>query len=189
MRNVVARLAVIVICTALPATLLAGRANAANIDGSTLREPKGRAARPPVRKPQPIDRSGGKRFGKASFYGYRWAGRKMADGRHFNPRADVAASKTLPLGTVAKVTNLENGRSALVRVEDRGPFVEGRIIDLTVGTAERLGFREEGVVPVVVAPVAVPQGDGELKPGAGAAEVSPETAARALQEASAVAER
>jgi len=66
----------------------------------------------------PIDHSGRKQVGHASFYSMGFEGRKMAGGRRFDPNADNAASKTLPFGTTARVTNLENGRSAIVTVED-----------------------------------------------------------------------
>ena len=69
-----------------------------------------------------IDHSGRKQKGHVSYYAHRFNNRKMADGRRFDPNAAVAASKTLPLGTTAKVTNLANGRSATVTVEDRGPW-------------------------------------------------------------------
>src|SRR5579862_522191 len=64
----------------------------------------------------PIDRSGEKRIGKASFYAHMFAGRKMADGKQMDPQHDNAASRTLPLGTTAKVTNLETGKSAFVTI-------------------------------------------------------------------------
>jgi rare lipoprotein A len=73
--------------------------------------------------------------------------------------SNMAAHRTLPFGTRARVTNLENGRSATVRVEDRGPFVGGRIIDVSPRTAERLGMREAGTAEVRVTPVAPPPGD------------------------------
>jgi rare lipoprotein A len=108
----------------------------------------------------------------------------MANGRRFNPQANTAASKSLPLGTVAKVTNLDNGKSTLVKIEDRGPFVKGRVVDLTPSTAVQLGITEEkGVAPVVVAPVAIPQQNGEVKLGAGAVDMPPATAARSLTDA------
>lgn len=115
------------------------------------------------------DRSGRKQSGKASVYSSHFQGKKMASGRKFDQRGKVAASKTLPLGTVAKVTNLQNGRTAIVTVEDRGPFVDGRTVDVSKATAEELGLGEkQGIAPVIVAPVAVPQPDGSVKPGAGA---------------------
>jgi rare lipoprotein A len=108
-------------------------------------------------------------MGKASFYARKFTGRMMADGTPMNPRDDNAASKTLPLGTTAKVTNLETGKSAVVTIQDRGPYVPGRIVDLSPATAEQIGLtREEGVAPVEVAPIAVPLPEGGTKPGAGA---------------------
>jgi rare lipoprotein A len=191
--------AAVVVCAALPAFAPASRAETASAGPAELagaadpagpaamQEAEQLAAQPPVHETggnhPPIDRSGRKQAGKASFYGKHWAGREMANGRRFNPESNTAASKSLPLGTVAKVTNLANGKSELVHVEDRGPYVAGRVVDLTAGTAKKLGFTEEGVVPVLVAPVAVPQRNGEVKPGAGAAEVPPDTAAQAMREA------
>jgi rare lipoprotein A len=129
---------------------------------------------PPVPPPNRIkvDPSGRKEEGKASIYSRSFDGKKMADGERYSPHADVAASKSLPLGTVAKVTNLENGKSVEVTVEDRGPFVNGRVVDLTPKTASKLGLsQKQGVAPVVVAPIVVPQPDGGVKAGAGAAEI------------------
>jgi rare lipoprotein A len=96
--------------------------------------------------------------GQASFYSPRLRGRRMANGERFDPRSDSAAHRSLPLGTRAQVTNLENGRSALVTVEDRGPHVRGRLIDLSPATADRLGMRRDGVVLVEVRPLG--QGGG-----------------------------
>jgi rare lipoprotein A len=87
---------------------------------------------PPVEPNSHIDHSGRKKKGCASYYAMRFTNRKMADGHRFDPNADVAASKTLPLGTTAKVTNVENGKSAMVKVEDRGPYVDGRVVDLAL---------------------------------------------------------
>jgi rare lipoprotein A len=91
-----------------------------------------------------------------------------------NPQANVAASKTLPLGTTAKVMKLQNGKSATVTVEDRGPFVAGRGMDVTFKVAQELDLRKHGVVPVEVKPIAVPQPNGEVKLGAGAADLTPQ---------------
>jgi rare lipoprotein A len=116
-----------------------------------------------------LDHSGRERVGKASYYSRKFAGRKMANGKRMNPRRDIAASKTLPLGTKAKVTNLEPGRSAVVTIEDRGPYVRGRIVDLSPATAEKIGLTpEDGVATVAVAPIEVPLPDGSVKAGAGA---------------------
>jgi rare lipoprotein A len=137
---------------------------------------------PPVKPGSHIDHSGRKQEGKASYYADQFTNRKMADGRRFNPNADVAASKTLPLGTMAKVTNLQNGKSTIVKVEDRGPFVDGRVVDLAPKVADRLDIKKQGVAPVVVAPVALPLPDGRVKLGAGAAEASPEEVQKATEE-------
>lgn len=103
-----------------------------------------------------LDRSGKTRKGKASYYGHRFHGRKMANGETMKPDSDAAASKTLPVGTVAKVINLDNNKSDVVVVKDRGPYVEGRIIDVTPKTADKLGMKEEGVAPVAVTPLKLP---------------------------------
>jgi rare lipoprotein A len=118
-----------------------------------------------------LDRSGGKRFGKASFYANFFAGRKMADGKIMDPQTNNAASRTLPLGTTAKVTNLETGKSAVVTIQDRGPYVDGRIVDLSPATAQKIGItRREGIAKVEVTPIAVPMPDGRIKLGAAASD-------------------
>ena len=116
-----------------------------------------------------IDHSGRPQRGRASYYGRQFNGRKMANGRPFNPNSNTAASRSLPLGTVARVKNRQSGRETTVRVEDRGPYVPGRILDVAPRAADDLGMRQQGVAPVAVEPVAVPQPDGSVKPGAGAA--------------------
>lgn len=116
-----------------------------------------------------VDRSGAKRFGKASFYANFFAGKKMADGNVMDPHANNAASRTLPLGTTAKVTNLETGKSAVVTIQDRGPYVDGRIVDLSPATAQQIGItKREGIAKVAVTPIAVPMPDGRIKLGAAA---------------------
>jgi rare lipoprotein A len=122
----------------------------------------------PLEKPS-IDRSGRKRFGKASFYARMFAGRKMADGNRMRPTGNNAASLTLPLGTTAQVTNLQTGKTAVVTIQDRGPYVGGRIVDLSPATARQIGLdRRTGVTEVEVAPITVPQPDGHIKLGDGA---------------------
>ena len=133
-----------------------------------------RAAQPPVPKDPPprpnhpaakghkLDHSGQRQVGKASYYARMFNGRKMADGTPMDPRDDNAASKTLPLGTTARVTNLETGRSAVVTIQDRGPYVKGRIVDLSPATAREIGLsRDDGVAPVEVTPLSIPQPDGK----------------------------
>ncbi len=138
---------------------------------------------PPIVPKAQIDRSGRKQTGRASYYARHFDHRRMADGNQFNPNSDAAASKTLPLGTTAKVTNMQNGRSAIVRVLDRGPHVATRVLDVTPKAAVQLDMKKTGVAPVVVAPVAVPQSDGAIKLGAGAAEINPEQLQAAMREA------
>ena len=83
--------------------------------------------------------------GKASYYADKFNGRKTANGEIFRNRKKTAAHKTLPFGTVVKVTNLRNGRSVKVRINDRGPFVAGRHIDLSKKAARKIGMIQEGV--------------------------------------------
>lgn len=125
--------------------------------------------------PKPkLDLTGRKRIGKASFYAGKFSGRKMADGTRMNPQNDNAASKTLPLGTTAKVTNLKTGQSAVVTIRDRGPYVQGRIVDLSPSTAEKVGIdRHEGVAKVEVTPITVPQPDGSARAGEASQDTKP----------------
>jgi rare lipoprotein A len=116
--------------------------------------------------PAQADLSARERLGGASYYAREFFGRPMADGAPMNPRGDNAASRTLPLGTVAKVTNVATGKSAIVTIEDRGPYVKGRIVDLSPSTARKIGITPHiGVAKVVVAPIAVPLPDGRVKLG------------------------
>ena len=86
--------------------------------------------------------------GLASFYGYDFAGKPTANGETFNPGAMTAASLSLPFGTVVRVTNRYNGRSVVVRINDRGPYVGGRVIDLSLAAAGAIGMVGSGVAPV-----------------------------------------
>lgn len=88
--------------------------------------------------------------GLASWYGNEYHGRTTASGEVFDQDALTAAHKKLPFGTVVRVTNLRNGRHVVVRINDRGPFIRGRIIDLSRGAARELDMIGEGVVPVRV---------------------------------------
>ena len=152
-------------------------------DPGAKQEAKRLDSLPPVPPAPPghIDRSGRKESGRASYYAKGFAHRKMADGRRMNPNSNIAASKTLPLGSVAKVTNLSNGKTAIVKIEDRGPYVGGRVVDLAHKVADQLELKEKGVVPVEVKPITVPQAGGDMKLGAGAAEASPEEVSQAIE--------
>ena len=90
--------------------------------------------------------------GKASYYSRHLAGKKTASGERMNPNQLTAASKTLPLGTRVRVTNLENGRTVHVTINDRGPYVRGRLIDLTPRAADLLAMRHDGLAKVEVRP-------------------------------------
>ena len=88
--------------------------------------------------------------GKATWYGPGLNGNKTASGEIFDMYGMTAAHKKLPFGTIVVVTNEKNGKSVVVRINDRGPFVSGRIIDLSYGAAYLIGMIKDGVVPVKV---------------------------------------
>jgi rare lipoprotein A len=98
--------------------------------------------------------------GLASYYGPGFHGERTASGRIFDQREMVAAHRTLPLGTVVRVTNLENDRSVILRVIDRGPYGrnyrKGTIIDVSKGAARHLRFIEDGLVRVRVEVLRLP---------------------------------
>lgn len=147
------------------ASVLSMKVSAAPADAteaSTASAPMDNPAKAPTKTP--LDRSGHKRIGKASFYASRYSNRIMSDGTRMRPDSNNAASLTLPLGTTARVTNLATGRSALVTIQDRGPYIRGRIIDLSPATAQRIGLeRKQGVARVEVVPLTVPLADGTVK--------------------------
>lgn len=86
--------------------------------------------------------------GKASFYANKFKGRRTASGEKFRQHKRTAASLSIPLGTKVRVTNLENGKSVKVRINDRGPYVRGRIIDLSKKAARKIDMITRGVAPV-----------------------------------------
>jgi rare lipoprotein A len=101
--------------------------------------------------------------GIASWYGDHWQGRKTASGTRFDVKKLTAAHRTLPFNTRVRVTNLDNGKSVIVLVNDRGPYVDGRVIDLSTAAARRLGMVKKGLVPVkieiVPPPAATPKAE------------------------------
>jgi len=122
---------------------------------------------PATDKPTP-DLSAKPRTGKASFYANFFGGRKMADGTPMDLDGDNAASRTLPLGTKARVTNLQTGQSAVVTIRDRGPYLHGRIVDLSPATAREIGITPRmGLAMVEVAPISVPLPNGSVRWGDG----------------------
>lgn len=96
----------------------------------------------------PKEQPGYDEVGVASWYGKDFHGKKTANGEYFNMNALTAAHKTLPLPTFVKVTNLQNGRSIILRVNDRGPFVGTRLIDVSRRAAQLLGFQKQGTTRV-----------------------------------------
>ncbi|WP_207801781.1 septal ring lytic transglycosylase RlpA family protein [Phenylobacterium hankyongense] len=111
-------------------------------------------ARAPPQRPEVAAKP---QTGKASYYGTHDAGEKTASGARFAPDKMTAASPTLPLGTKAKVTNAETGKSVHVTVTDRGPYAKNRILDVTPKAAKQLGMKESGVSTVKVQPLHVPR--------------------------------
>lgn len=129
------------------------------------RAPGPKARRPGEPKPYKVmgkwyhpvsDSKGFRQKGIASWYGADFHGRKTSSGEAYNMYAMTAAHKTLPLGTVVRVHNLDNGRRAKVRINDRGPFVRGRIIDLSYAAAKELGVVGPGTAPVEIIALGMP---------------------------------
>jgi rare lipoprotein A len=112
--------------------------------------------RPPAPAPWNLGRPVSTEVGLASWYGPPYAGRKGADGTVYDQNAMTAAHLTLPLGTMVRVTNLTNNQSVVVRITDRGPFVHGRIIDLSLAAARATGVYRAGVARVRVEAFASP---------------------------------
>lgn len=105
--------------------------------GPALTRPGARTVRPP---------RGARQFrGVASYY---WQGQRVASGGRFNPHGLTAAHRTLPFGTKVRVTDPRSGRSVIVTINDRGPFVRGRVLDLSLGAARVLGMTGRGVMMV-----------------------------------------
>jgi rare lipoprotein A len=94
----------------------------------------------------------GPRVGQASWYGPGFANRKTASGQRFDPNGLTGAHKTMPLGTQVRVTNLRNGKSVMVTINDRGPYKGRREIDLSYGAARRIGLIERGIERVLIEP-------------------------------------
>jgi rare lipoprotein A len=106
--------------------------------------------------------AGYRETGVASWYGRKFHGRKTANGETFNAYRASAAHRSLPIPCYVRVTNLDNGRSMVVRVNDRGPFHDGRIIDLSYAAAVKLGFETHGTAPVEVVALNV-EGSADLR--------------------------
>jgi peptidoglycan lytic transglycosylase len=102
-------------------------------------------------------------IGVASWYGAHWHGKETASGERFNMHNYTAAHRSLPIGTIARVTNLENGKGVVVRINDRGPIKKGRIIDLSHAAAKSIGMAKDGTAKVKVDVIATPKGTRDYK--------------------------
>ena len=100
--------------------------------------------------------------GYASWYGPGFLHRRTASGEWFDPKDMAAAHRTLPLGTRVRVTNLDNGRRIVVRINDRGPYKRNRVIDVTPAVAKRLGFKHDGLTKVRIDVLKHPKSEPRL---------------------------
>jgi rare lipoprotein A len=177
-------------CAGPPKEILGG-----DTDGAPVRPPDVTRIPDPVPRAEPRSSRGnppfyevmGKRYyvmndagnyrelGVASWYGTKFHGRLTSSGEPYDMYAMTAAHKTLPLPTYVRVTHRGNGRSIIVRVNDRGPFVGERIIDLSYAAAVRLGMHNEGTALVDVEVIA-PPATGGMAPAGGTAQLTPVTA-------------
>jgi rare lipoprotein A len=126
--------------------ILAGCATRGSLPAAPVSPPPPVTAAPPAAAREPYFTQ----TGMASFYGAAHDGRTRADGGTFDRHDFTAAHRTLAFGTVVRVTNLDNGRSIKVEINDRGPHVKGRIIDLSSAAARALGMTHDGVTRVRV---------------------------------------
>lgn len=142
-------------CASLPRepVMPAPERSAAVIDEAEPPRRRGKTSRPyrvkgKTYRPM-LSSRGYREVGIASWYGFE-SGSRTATGERFNPHSLSAAHKTLPLPTRVRVTNLANGRSTILVVNDRGPFIPGRLIDLSLGAAKRLSMHRHGTTKVLV---------------------------------------
>jgi len=139
------------------------RSGSAPFPGSSTTKSSARSANPPVPSPvvaprktahpvdtKKIDTNKAYQVGVASYYGKKFHGRKTANGETFNMYKLTAAHRVLPLGTRVRVTHLENGRWVELKVNDRGPFIEGRIIDVSFAAALELEMVKSGKAEVMI---------------------------------------
>lgn len=108
------------------------------------------SSRTPVVKEPVVKEPGYHAVGLASYYGRKFHGRRTASGERYNMQALTAAHRTLAFGSRVEVTNLKNGRKVRVRINDRGPFIKGRIIDLSYAAAKQIGMLSRGVARVKI---------------------------------------
>jgi len=104
----------------------------------------GPSSLPALYEPEPVQVE----LGKASYYAGRWIGRLTADGEHYRADDCTAAHRKLPFNTMVRVINLKNGKSVIVRINNRGPYAKGRILDLSIVAARKIDMISDGIVPV-----------------------------------------
>jgi rare lipoprotein A len=127
--------------------LIAAVAIAAACGGPT-KSAQGKTITPKRGVTRPVDR--GVQHGKGTWYGADWHGKPTASGERYDRWSMTAAHRTLPMNSIVRVTNQRNGRSVTLRINNRGPYGKGRIIDVSEAAAGKLGMKEAGVVPVTV---------------------------------------
>ena len=113
-------------------------------EGCSTLPKSGGGAEPRLFEPKPLATE----YGKASFYGGRWIGRLTANGERYRAGDRTAAHKRLPFNTMVRVTNLANNRSVIVRINNRGPYAKGRILDLSVTAAREIDMMSAGIARV-----------------------------------------
>jgi len=143
-RRIAESLAIILSVASLGAGAASGpnSSEAAKVTKAQMIKDRGQPSANKKRKAHPYQ------VGTASWYGSYFQGKQTASGEPYDMEDFTAAHPTLPLGTFVKVTNLRNGRTVVVRVNDRGPVVDGRIIDLSFNAARSLGFSQRGIQTV-----------------------------------------
>lgn len=158
LRNLHAARGALILCAALSLAACAGGSRSAGVASTGQPKPPPSDIPYKLGKPYtvagiryvPRDDRSYNRTGMASWYGKEFHGKRMASGRRYNMYEMTAAHTTLPIGTQVKVTNLQNGRSVIVVIADRGPFTKRRIIDLSYAAAKQLGFVSKGTARVRV---------------------------------------
>jgi rare lipoprotein A len=156
MRRPIAHGLAVFLCVASLGAAQGDSGSVQNRSGPVRPQPK--AATKSAKKPKPYQ------VGTASWYGSYFQGKDTASGEAYNMYDFTAAHPTLPLGTYVRVTNLRNGRAVVVRVNDRGPVVDGRIIDMSYGAAQALGMKSRGLQQVRLDLVETPPTVAELRP-------------------------
>jgi rare lipoprotein A len=130
------------------ASLGAGAASGPSLEAATVIKPQISVKETSGHATHKPKKSQAYQVGTASWYGEYFQGKQTASGEPYDMRDFTAAHPTLPLGTFVRVTNLRNGKAVVVRINDRGPVVEGRIIDLSYNSAQALGFDQRGLQTV-----------------------------------------